>query len=44
LALAATAFGLGLGYLRSQTGSVYPGILLHILVNALSVAAIAFGS
>lgn len=44
LALAATAFGLGLGYLRSQTGSVYPGILLHILVNALSVSAIAFGS
>ncbi len=44
LALAATAFGLGLGYLRSRTGSVYPGILLHILVIALSVSAIAFGS
>ncbi len=44
LALAATAFGLGLGYLRSRTGSVYPGILLHIVVNALSVSAIAFGS
>ncbi len=44
LALAATAFGLGLGYLRSRTGSVYPGIMLHVLVNALSVSAIAFGS
>ena len=44
LALAATAIGLGLGYLRSRTASVYPGILLHILVNALSVFAIAFGS
>ncbi len=44
LVIAATAFGLGLGYLRSRTGSIYPGILLHILVNALSVSAIALGS
>ncbi len=44
LTIASTAFGLGLGYLRSRTGSVYPGILLHIFLNALSVSAIAFGS
>ncbi len=44
LAFAATAFGLGLGYLRSRTSSVVPGIVLHILLNAFSVLAIAFWS
>jgi membrane protease YdiL (CAAX protease family) len=32
------AFGLGLGYLRSRTGSIYPSIGLHALFNALSLA------
>jgi membrane protease YdiL (CAAX protease family) len=31
------AFGLGLAWLRSRTGSVYPGIILHGLFNALAV-------
>jgi membrane protease YdiL (CAAX protease family) len=31
------AFGLGLAWLRSRTGSVVPGILLHGLFNALAV-------
>ncbi len=44
LALAATAIGLGLGYLRSRTASVYPGIAVHVAINALSVSAIAFGT
>jgi membrane protease YdiL (CAAX protease family) len=35
-----TAFGLGLTYLRSRTGSVYPCILLHSFFNG---AALAFG-
>lgn len=32
------AFGLGLGYLRSRTGSVYPPIVLHSFFNSLSLA------
>jgi membrane protease YdiL (CAAX protease family) len=31
------AFGLGLGWLRSRTNSVYPGMILHGLFNALAV-------
>jgi membrane protease YdiL (CAAX protease family) len=31
------AFGLGLAWLRSRTGSVYPGMILHGLFNALAV-------
>ncbi len=38
------AFGLGLGYLRRRTGSVYPGIALHVLLNALTVSATALAS
>ncbi len=33
--------GLGLGYLRSRSASLYPGILLHGLVNAVAVVASA---
>jgi membrane protease YdiL (CAAX protease family) len=33
-----TAFGIGLAYLRSRTGSVYPAIVLHSAFNALSLA------
>ena len=32
------AFGLGLGYLRSRTGSIYPPIGLHAVFNSLSLA------
>ena len=32
------AFGAGLAYMRSRTGSVYPGIVFHALFNALQVA------
>jgi membrane protease YdiL (CAAX protease family) len=32
------AFGLGLGYLRSRSRSVYPPIVLHSFFNALSLA------
>ena len=36
--LPATAvFGIGLGYLRSRTGSLYPGLVLHVLFNTLGV-------
>jgi membrane protease YdiL (CAAX protease family) len=31
-------FGLGLAYLRSRTGSVYPGMLLHALFNGAALA------
>jgi membrane protease YdiL (CAAX protease family) len=31
------AFGLGLAWLRSRSGSVYPGMILHGLFNALAV-------
>ncbi len=40
----AAAFGLGLAYLRSRTGSLYPGIVLHVLFNALGVLAIMLES
>ncbi len=33
-----TAFGIGLAYLRSRTGSVYPGILLHASFNGIALA------
>jgi membrane protease YdiL (CAAX protease family) len=33
-----TAFGIGLAYLRSRTGSVYPSIVLHSLFNSLALA------
>jgi len=36
----AAAFGFGLAYLRSRTDSVYPGMLLHVLFNAIGVLAI----
>ncbi len=31
--------GLGLGYLRARTGSVYPSIALHVTVNGIAVLA-----
>jgi len=34
---ASAVFGAGLAYLRSRTRSVYPGIVLHVLFNALGV-------
>ena len=40
---ASAAFGLGLGFLRSRTASIYPGIVIHIVINALSMAAIVLG-
>ncbi|MGI9022030.1 MAG: CPBP family intramembrane glutamic endopeptidase [Acidimicrobiales bacterium] len=36
----AAAFGFGLAYLRSRTDSVYPGMLVHVLFNAIGVLAI----
>lgn len=35
-------FGLVVGYLARQTGSIVPGILLHGLFNAVSVALVVF--
>jgi len=35
------ATGLGLGYLRARTGSLYPCLLLHGAVNAIAVLASA---
>jgi membrane protease YdiL (CAAX protease family) len=32
-----TAFGIGIGWLRSRTGSVYPGILVHAAFNGLAL-------
>jgi membrane protease YdiL (CAAX protease family) len=32
-------FGLGLAWLRDRTGSVYPGIALHALFNAIALVA-----
>jgi len=34
---ASAVFGAGLAYLRSRARSVYPGIVLHVLFNALGV-------
>ena len=34
---ATVVFGLGLGYLRSRTRSLYPGIVVHVVFNALGV-------
>jgi membrane protease YdiL (CAAX protease family) len=31
------AFGIGIGWLRSRTGSVYPGMLVHGVFNALAL-------
>jgi membrane protease YdiL (CAAX protease family) len=31
--------GLGLGYLRARTGSVYPAISLHVTINGIAVLA-----
>lgn len=36
----AAVLGLGLAYLRSRTASVYPGILVHVALNALGVLAV----
>lgn len=33
--------GLGLGYLRARTASLYPAILLHGVVNGVAVLASA---
>ena len=30
-------FGLGLAYLRSRTGSIYPGMILHAFFNAAAL-------
>jgi membrane protease YdiL (CAAX protease family) len=32
-----TVFGLGIGWLRARTGSVYPGMLVHGAFNALAL-------
>ena len=32
-------FGITLGWLRWQTGSVYPGMVVHALFNAVALAA-----
>jgi membrane protease YdiL (CAAX protease family) len=32
-----TVFGLGIGWLRARTGSVYPGMLVHGVFNALAL-------
>jgi membrane protease YdiL (CAAX protease family) len=32
-----TAFGIGLAWIRSRTGSVYPGIVVHSVFNALAL-------
>ncbi len=37
---ASAALGMGLAYLRSRTASVYPGIIVHVLLNLLGVLAI----
>ena len=37
------AFGLGLAWLRSRSGSVYPGMLLHGSFNAVAVLVSVFG-
>jgi membrane protease YdiL (CAAX protease family) len=34
--------GLGLGYLRARTGSLYPCVALHALVNGIALLASAF--
>jgi membrane protease YdiL (CAAX protease family) len=33
-------FGLVVGYLARQTGSIVPGIILHALFNAVSVGLV----
>jgi membrane protease YdiL (CAAX protease family) len=33
-----TAFGIGLAFLRSRTGSIYPAILLHAVFNGFALA------
>jgi membrane protease YdiL (CAAX protease family) len=33
------AFGIGLAYLRSMSGSVYPGMVVHALFNGIALAA-----
>jgi len=33
--------GLGLGFLRARTGSVYPCIALHVTINGIAVLAAA---
>lgn len=38
--IAAVVFGLIAGYVYKKTGSLYPSIIAHILVNALAVAAL----
>lgn len=35
------AVGLGLGYLRAQSGSLYPGVVLHGIVNGVAVVTSA---
>ena len=37
---AAAAVGVGLAFLRSRTASVYPGMIVHVLLNSLGVVAI----
>ena len=39
---ALVGFGIGLGWLRSRTGSVYPCILLHAIFNAFALLAAVF--
>ncbi len=38
--LAAFAFGILAGYVRKRTGSLYPGIVGHILINSLAALSI----
>jgi membrane protease YdiL (CAAX protease family) len=37
------AFGIGLAYLRSRVGSVYPGMIVHGLFNAVALAIAVAG-
>lgn len=37
-------FGLGLGYLYHRTHSIYPCLILHVVLNAWSVAILLLGS
>ena len=37
---ASAAVGVGLAFLRSRTASVYPGMIVHVLLNSLGVATI----
>jgi membrane protease YdiL (CAAX protease family) len=37
------AFGIGLAYLRSRVGSVYPGMIVHGIFNAIALTVAVSG-